>query len=341
MKTKTLILIALCTLIAWTNGWAIQPIATGAMSEGVAVNPITKIAVVTNMGDGTLSVIDLQTRQLARTIEVGGTPAGPAIEPSRDEVVYSDKADNTMVIWSLRTGGGEVARLPVGANPSCVALNDDAHVAVAANIGDNSVSVINLLTRTVTHTIPVGPFPICMHDSINPEDMTALVTSAEDGTLQLLDIAVGTVLNTIPVGNFPISASRNVQTNQALVTLNADNAVAIVDLNSGTVVHTVPLGLGPACSAIDEERNIAYVTNLVEGSVSAVDMASGTELGRVGGLGQEPQCMAFDASQNLVLVTSHSGEVWLVEADEIIGSTFRPPTAVRPGTWGQIKSLLK
>ena len=341
MKTKTLILITLCTLIAWTNGWAIQRIATGAMTEGVAVNPITKIAVVTNMGSGTLSIIDLQTRQLARTIEVGGTPVGPAIEPSRNEVVYSDKADNTVVIWSLDSGGGEVARLPVGANPSCVGVSDDIHVAVAASIGDNTVSVIDLLNRSVTHTIPVGPFPICMHDTINPQDMTALVVSAQDGTLQVLDIAEGTVLNAIPVGNFPVGPSRNLRTNQAIVPLMEDNAAAIVDLNSGTVVHTVPLGLGPACSVIDERTNVAYVTNLVEGSVSAVNMAAGTVLGTVGGLGEEPQCLAFDESQNLVLVTSHSGEVWLIEADEIIGSEFRPPTAVASSTWGQIKSLLK
>jgi len=332
MKIRIFALIALCTCGATTSGWALQSIATGAMSEGVDVNPITKIAVTTNMGDGTLSVIDLQTRQLTRTIEVGGTPAGPAIDPSRNIVVFADKADNTMVIWSLDSGGGELARLPVGTNPSCVALSDDAHIAVAANIGDNTVSVVNLLTRSVTHTIPVGPFPICMHYTVNPHDMTALVTSAEEGTLQLLDIAAGTVLNTIPVGNFPISASRNMQTNQALVPLNADNAAAIVDLNSGTVVHTVPVGLAPACAVIDEGANVAYVANLGEGSVSAVDMAAGTVLGTLGGLGVEPQCLAYDASQSLVLVTSHSGELWLLEAGEIIGSTFTPTAVAKVGS---------
>ena len=338
MKRRITILIAAFTLAAATTSWGLQSIATGAMSEGVAVNPITRIAVATNMGTGTLSVIDLDSRQLVRTIEVGGTPVGPAIDPSRNIVVYTDKADNSMVIWSLDSGGGELARLPVGTNPSCVGLSDDAHVAVAASIGDNTVSVVNLLTRTVTHTIPVGPFPICMHYSINPNDMTALVTSAEDGTLQLLDIAAGTVLNTIPVGNFPISALRNVQTNQALVPLNADNAAAIVDLSTGTVVHTVPVGMAPACSVIDEAANVAYVSNLGEGSVSAVDMATGTVLGTVGGLGSEPQCMAFDEAQDLVLVTSHSGELWLLEASEIIGSQFTP-TAVAAESWGRVKRL--
>ena len=343
MKTRILVLITLCTLVAWTNAGAIQHIIAGEMTEGVAINPITKTAVVTNMGTGTLTIIDLQTRQLTRTIEVGGIRVGPAVEPSRNQVVYSDKADNTMVIWDLRVGGGEVARLSIGTNPSCVGVSDDIHIAVAASIGDNTVSVVNLLTRSVTHTIPVGPFPICMHYSINPKDMTALVTSAQDGTLQVLDIAEGTVLNTIPVGNFAVSPSRNLVTNQAIVPVMEDNAAAIVDLNSGSVVHTVPLGLGPACAVIDEGSNIAYVANLVEGSVSAVDMATGKELGRIGHLGEEPQCMAFDASQDLLLVTSHSGEVWLIEADEFIGSEFRPdpPTTVRPSTWGQIKSLLK
>ena len=338
MHTRIFVFIALFALVA-TGGWAIDSIPTGDMSEGVAINPVTQIAVTTNMGDGTLTVIDLKTRQLVRNIEVGGTPAGPAIDPASNTVVYSDKADNTMVIWSLDDGGGELARIPVGTNPSCVGISSDGKIAVAANTDDSTVSVVDLSTRTVTHTISVGPVPICMHYSIGLDDMTALVASGENGTLVVLDIAAGTVRNTIPVGNFPISASRNLQTNQALVPLFVDNAVAIVDLNTNTVAHTVPVGLGPACSVIDEGANVAYVANNIEGgSVSAVDMASGTVLGTIGPLGFEPQCLAFDTSQDLVLVTSHSGEVWLLETSEVIGSTYTP-TAVGAESWGQVQQL--
>ena len=93
MKTGILTLIALFTLAAATIGWTIESLPTGDMSEGVAINPVTRIAVTTNMGAGTLTVVDLDSRQVVRTIDAGGTPAGPAIDTSRNIVVYSDKAD--------------------------------------------------------------------------------------------------------------------------------------------------------------------------------------------------------------------------------------------------------
>ena len=79
---------------------------------------------------------------------------------------------------------------------------------------------------------------------------------------------------------------------------------------------------------------------LADGSLSAVDMAAGAVLGTVGGLGFEPQCLAFDEARNVVLVTAHSGEVWLLEASEIIGATFVVPTAVQQENWAQVKAGL-
>ena len=113
MRMSIPALIISIVLTAATDARAIDSIPTGDMSEGVAINPETRIAVTTNMGDGTLTVINLDERQFIRTIQVGGTPAGPAIDPTNNIVVFADKADNTMVIWSLDDGGGElVAKAP-------------------------------------------------------------------------------------------------------------------------------------------------------------------------------------------------------------------------------------
>jgi YVTN family beta-propeller protein len=321
-------------LAAATGGWTSQGIPTGAQPGGVAINPVTHIAVTTDMGSGTLTVVDLNTRQLVRTIEVGGIPNGPAIDVGRNTVVYADAADNTMVFWSLDEGGGELARLPVGTNPSCVGLNEEAGVAVVAGYHEDSVvSIVDLETRTVTHTVAVAPFGNCLHYGIDPSTMTALVTSEKESTLQVIGLETGTVLRTIsfPQGTLPYSASYNPRTNQAVVALPGEHSVAIVDLNSNTVTYTLPVGTGPICSVIDEARNVAYVSDMTEGSVSAVDMSRGTLLGTF--VVPEAACLAYDEAQSLVLVTSLAGQVWLLRTDE-----FVVPTAVESQTGDAVKT---
>src|SRR5210317_459474 len=107
MKTIALTLITICALIAWTNALAIDHLPTGAGAEGVAVNPITQTAVVTNKGPGTLTIIDLKTKQIIDNIEVGGTPVGPDINEKTNTLVFADKGDSTVVLLDLASGAEE------------------------------------------------------------------------------------------------------------------------------------------------------------------------------------------------------------------------------------------
>lgn len=330
MKTITLTLITICALIAWTNALAFERLPTGIGSEGVAINSRTQIAVVASksyaelgkkpVDTGTLSIIDLKTKQIINTIEVGGVPVGPAINENTNTVVFSDKAHNEVVILDL-TSGTETARIAVGENPSCVGVDSELNLAVVASTADSKLYVIDLVSASIKHTIEVGANPVCMHWSINPKDMTAIVANMGADTLTVMDIENGSVLRTIPVGQGPgPGQSLNPETNTAVVPFMNNNMMEIVDINSGTVTHTVPVGAAPVCSVIDGENNIAFISNYGDGSVSAIDIDTGTLISTIDGVGEGPNCMAIDATQNLLLVTNHGGDTALIELDDILGA---------------------
>ncbi len=330
MKTIVITLITICALIAWTNALAFERLPTGIGSEGVAINSRTQIAVVTSksyaelgkkpVDTGTLSIIDLKTKQIINTIEVGGVPVGPAINENTNTVVFSDKANNEVVILDL-TSGTETARIAVGENPSCADVDSEHNLAVVASTVDSKVYVIDLASASIKHTIEVGANPVCMHWSINPKDMTAIVANMGADTLTVMDIENGSVLKTIPVGQGPgPGPSLNPETNTAVVPFMGNNVMAIVDINSGTVTHTVPVGAAPVCSVIDGENNIAFISNYGDGSVSAIDIDTGTLISTIEGVGEGSTCMAIDATQNLLLVTNHGGDVALIELDDILGA---------------------
>ncbi len=351
MKLRTVTLITLCAFIAWGSAFAIERIPIGSGGEGVAIDTRTQTAVITSksytglgakpVDTGTISIIDLKTKQVTKVIKVGGVPVGPAINESTNTLVFSDKANNVVVLMDLTTGT-ERARIPVGVNPSCVGIDAQHNIATVASVDDSKVYVIDLASAKITHTIPVNAAPVCMHYCINPNDMTAIVSHFGGDALTVMDIKNGRVLKTIPVGGALSSgASLNLKTNTAVVPLGDDNAVAIIDLNSGTVTRTVPVGAFPVCSVIHEKTNTAFISNYVGGSVSAIDLNTGTLIRTLEGVGEGATCMAIDEAQNLLVVSTHSGDAAVIPLDELIGGA---PTSVKPQDkqltfWGLIKQV--
>src|SRR5260370_24177664 len=66
-----------------------------------------------------------------------------------DPVSVSAPATNTVVGLPI----------PVGSGPVGVAVTSDGSKVYVTNFNDNTVSVIDTATNTVTATIPVRPFP--------------------------------------------------------------------------------------------------------------------------------------------------------------------------------------
>ena len=64
------------------------------------------------------------------------------------------------------------ATVPVGRDPMGVAVDPGTHTVYVANLGDNSVSVIDGSTRTVTATVPVGKGPFGV--AVDPDTHTDL-----------------------------------------------------------------------------------------------------------------------------------------------------------------------
>jgi len=69
------------------------------------------------------------------------------------------------------------------------------------NAVDDTVSVIDTATGTVTATIGVGNYPYGV--AADPAAGSVYVANADDGTVSVIDTATSTVTATIPVGDGP------------------------------------------------------------------------------------------------------------------------------------------
>ncbi len=135
---------------------------TGPSSNSrVVVDPKTGIAAI-----GTVSVINLQIRQVMAEIATGLHPAGMALSPDGSHLYIANaNSDNISVIDTKtdleigRLSTKPMDKLPLGSAPNAVTVSPDGTTLYAANGGNNALAVINLATGKLKGMIPTGWYP--------------------------------------------------------------------------------------------------------------------------------------------------------------------------------------
>ena len=111
------------------------------------------------------------------------------------------------------------------------------HLHTLQTIGDDTVSVIDTATNTVTATIPVGhePFGVAVH----PDGSTVYVTNSGDGTISVIDTATNTVITTITVGGDILYGIAATPDGSTLYVANAYGSIAVIDTATNKVIDTI------------------------------------------------------------------------------------------------------
>ena len=155
--------------------------------------------------------------------------------------------------------------------PQAVSVQINAYVA---NENNNTVSVIDTASNTITTTIPVGSIPISL--VLTPNGASLYVANGGSSTVSVVDPATNTVVATVPVGNTPFATAVSPSGAFVYVANLRGNSVSVIDTATNTVVATVPVGRNPEGVAITPDGAFAYVTNNSDNSVSVIDTATNT-----------------------------------------------------------------
>ncbi len=224
-KVSPLFLFALCLIFFSFKDRVYSKTDTSGISlesnpRGIAINPITDIAVVSNEKADSVSIVDLNTQTVLSTIPVGKEPKGVAIDNGLNLALVSNSHDNTVSIIDLNAFS-VIKTISVGKEPEGIAVNPSNHTALVANHKDDTVSVIDLLNYIVIGTIPVGKEP--------------------------KDVAIDPVLNSIQDQGFVLVVNEKDSPpfNSPLSKGGDEGGVAVIDLNTYQVTGEVPVGKKP------------------------------------------------------------------------------------------------
>ena len=187
-------------------------------------------AFVSNAGDDTLSVVDLDAGVVVATIPTGDYPHGLRLSPDGQHLLVANVQDGTVSLIDVQTLG-EVSRIAVGAAPVQVAFLPDGSRAYVSLRDDDAVAVIDMASLEVTSRIPVG-----------------------DGPIQLYATPDGTKI---------FVANQGTDTKPS-------NEVSVIAVASGSVVDTVTAGMGAHGVSIGTDGTRVFVTNVIDGTLSVI-----------------------------------------------------------------------
>ncbi|MDD4250280.1 MAG: beta-propeller fold lactonase family protein, partial [Methanosarcina sp.] len=152
--------------------------------------------------------------------------------------------------------------------------------AYITNQGSDSVSVIDMATKTITATIPVGDGPSGV--AVSPAGTKVYVTNSGNNTVSVINTADNTVTSTVNVGNDPYGVAVSPDGTMVYVTNLNDNSVSVINTATNQVIYTIPVGKWPEGVAFTPDGEKAYVANYYSYStISVIDTATNTVISTV------------------------------------------------------------
>ena len=272
--------------------------------SGVAVNPAGTKVYVTGRLSNELVVIDAATNtvltrlpMVAPAWAVTFSSDGTRAYVTTGEITFPCVTGFVSVIDAeLDT---EITSIPVGCQPSGVALNPAATYLYVANRSSNSVSVIDTLSNAVISTIPVGVQPDGI--AVMPTGKQVYVAQEGSNDVSVIDALSMTVTTTIPVGSTPIGIAINPSGTEVFVANNGlPYSLSVIDTATNTVTNTILLDADPFGVSFTPDGSKLYTTGRTLHEVYEIDPVSYAVIDRVD-TGEHPHAFGQFIAPPLVL----------------------------------------
>lgn len=134
--------------------------------------------------------------------------------------------------------------IPVGKGPEGIAISPDGKELWAAHSRDGGVSVIDVGSKKVVQTIPLGT-KRSNRLKFTPDGKTVLISDLDAGELLVLDAASRKQVRRVKMGRAPEGILITPDGTRAYVGVAGENHVAIVDLKNWSIIGTITTGNGP------------------------------------------------------------------------------------------------
>ncbi|WP_106477664.1 YncE family protein [Phytohalomonas tamaricis] len=260
---------------------------------GIALNDKTQMLYTTNTIAGSLSVLDLSSGKVIKTLPLsdvakahaagekpaqphaeGGKPDQPRPEggkPTQPRQVAVDEASNTVyvtgvakkgVIWVVDGSDNTLKNTieNVGAMTLGLAVDAPHQRLYAVNMGDNEIAVIDTASDKVIERFAAGGKKP-MNVAVDVDTQRLFVANMGSNDVSVIDARSGKLIRTVATGEGALGVSFDPVGKRIYVANRGAGTVSVIDATSYELLAELETGTHPNTVAIDPATQRAYVTN--------------------------------------------------------------------------------
>lgn len=314
LNRKLATLITLFVILVALNGCG----KDGEVTPPVGSTDITfSAAFIVNGAENSISVIDLASKEVKRTIPLSGIawPHHANINASKSRIALGVPGmdlsgghggmmgmPGKIVVINAITG--EVIRsldLPVmNHNAIFSPAGDEIWTSQMDSLG--KVLVYDAATFALKDSIPVDAMP--QEITFSADGSMAFVASGMSNTVTVIEPATKAVMATIGVGMNPVGAWPG-SDNRMYVDNEEGQSISVIDVATMSVVETVPLGFTPGYAAYNSQLIELWVTDDTNGRVVYFQRMSNQWM-NMGNIttGAGAHAIAFSSNDSIAYITN-------------------------------------
>ncbi|MBI5473568.1 MAG: YncE family protein [Ignavibacteriae bacterium] len=272
LSTRQIGAIAIAAVLSLASGCKNEATTTG--STDITYNAIY----VVNGGGNSISVIDIATNEVKRTIPLSGVSWAHHVN------INGNKNRIAIAVPGMDFSGGHGGMMGM----------------------PGKIVVLDATTGAVIRSLDL---PVMNHNAVFSPNGNEIWTSQMDsmGSVLVFDATTFTPKDTIMVGQMPQEVTFSSDGSMAFVANGMSNTVTIIDPANKTVMMTVSVGMNPV-GAWTGANNKMYVDNEEGQSISVIDVAT-MAVEETVPLGFTPGYAAYNAQLNELWVSDTSGRV--------------------------------
>jgi YVTN family beta-propeller protein/autotransporter-associated beta strand protein len=225
-----------------------------------------------------------------------------AINSSPGQAIEFDTLTNAPIGSAIATG---IA-------PQTAVFSPDGRFAYVAAIGSGEVDVIDVVSRNVVATIPVGGLPAAL--ALSADGSSLYVTSGFGNSAIVISTATNHVVGSpIAVGTNANGIAVSPDGTRIYVTNEGSASVSIIDAASKAVIGTIAVGNSPYGITLSPDGSRIYVANQGGTSLSVIDAGSQSVVATVPVAGF-PLSITVSPDGSRIYVTNQVNQLVVIDA---------------------------
>jgi YVTN family beta-propeller protein len=223
------------------------------------------LAMVMNSGEASVSVIDMDARQVIATVPTFREPSHWALSPDRAKLYIADASGNALFILDPLTAA------PLGhlriADPYQLGYTPDQKFLAVNALRINHVDFYDAATFKLVKRFSPGSMP--SHLDFSPDSRWSFHSCQGSDSLVSYDLTTMTPRWAKKIGNTPAGVLWH--QDKILVALMGANGIVQADPVTGKILRHIPTGEGAHNLFLTRDKSTLYVSNRLGGSLTALD----------------------------------------------------------------------